>query len=183
MDLYNILRKCSTNLGKSKGGENFSWRHRMCLSEGKQESHSDHVTEWLGQGDMRSCFSSAFCSRLQVASTFWNALTVLYPLLIWNLSWVEWRGSDSSSELVICEHRKLPVQLQCMAWALLWSSVDRSNNSASSEHSHVSPFSWSFSSHILALDSWPLNVGKEKLALLCPHGFALQEAGMLTGYL
>lgn len=127
MDLCNILRKCSTNLGKSKGGENFSWRHRMCLSEGKQESHSDNVTEWLGQGDMKSCcFSSAFCSRLQVASTFWNALTVLYPLLIWNLSWMEWSGSESSWELVICEHRK--HLCSCSVWSghcfeALWTEV------------------------------------------------------------
>lgn len=72
------------------------------------------------------------------------------------------------------------MQLHCVVWALLWGSVDRSNSSASSQHSCVSAFSWSFASQILALDSWPLNVGEEKLAPLFPHGFAVQGAVVLS---
>ena len=138
----------------------------------------------LGQtGNVKSCcFSSVFSCLLQVASALWKALTVLYPLLIWNLSLIVLCGSAVNWELVTYEYRKASVWSQCACsghcFEALWKEVTRLPLSIlMSSHSLEAS-----SCQILALDSWPVNVRRENLTLFFPCGFALQEALVLTGY-
>lgn len=144
----------------------------MCLSEGKQECHSDNVTGTRTHAELLFLFSfliqsaSSFylleCTNCTLSFAYQNLVLngMVAQIAVENL-WLV--STESICAVAVC------------ALALLWGSVDRSSSTASSQHSPGSAFSWSFSSQILALGSWPLNVGKEKLALLCPCGFAVQK--------
>lgn len=163
------------------------WKGKRCW---KFKLKAQNVPLWgevrgrgsLGQvGAMKSCcFSSVFYCLLQVASTFWKAVTVLYALLIWDfvlnrVVWLRWQlienlwVQESMCTVAACAVRH--------CFEALWKEVMLPLSTVMSL-----PSLEAFSCQILALDSWPLNVGREKLTLFCPHSFVLQEAVLLAGY-